>query len=287
MLGIKTYEFKDLPSWQQDNPGIVKYYVRETDSFVKSLFTIFFMHSETMNVYTHLIPALYYMKYIHNNFNGTYTPLMLYVSSICTCFTLSSLFHVFKTCSATSTEFWSRMDYLGICILIGTSNLSMVFVGYHDAKEHIIRNVFLFQIFLFTLVCFYDTIMSSRQFCEAKKHHQVDDDNRNKRAKVFSSLALCGLFPMSLGFIIHSFWGVYMRINLPLIILELIMCFIGASIYASKWPEKSHPGKFDLIGSSHQLFHTFIVLGTLCHLKALESNPLSNIIDVFDLKATN
>ena len=42
----------------------------------------------------------------------------------------------------------------------------------------------------------------------------------------------------------------------------------GAFIYAKKIPEKHYPKRFDHIGSSHQLFHIFIVIAAFIHLKA-------------------
>ena len=38
---------------------------------------------------------------------------------------------------------------------------------------------------------------------------------------------------------------------------------VGAAIYASRVPERFAPGKFDLIGHSHQIFHVLGVLGSL------------------------
>ena len=34
-------------------------------------------------------------------------------------------------------------------------------------------------------------------------------------------------------------------------------------------PEKYNPGKYDLIGSSHQIFHVFVVLAAISHLTGL------------------
>lgn len=43
-------------------------------------------------------------------------------------------------------------------------------------------------------------------------------------------------------------------------------CYIfGAILYAARIPEKLSPGRFDLIGSSHQIFHMFVLAGSYCH----------------------
>jgi len=42
---------------------------------------------------------------------------------------------------------------------------------------------------------------------------------------------------------------------------------IGGIVYAKKIPEKHYPRVFDVIGSSHNIFHVFIVIGATIHLR--------------------
>lgn len=44
---------------------------------------------------------------------------------------------------------------------------------------------------------------------------------------------------------------------------------VGASLYACRWPECRFPGKFDLVFSSHQLFHICVVVAATIHYKAV------------------
>lgn len=44
---------------------------------------------------------------------------------------------------------------------------------------------------------------------------------------------------------------------------------LGCIIFASRVPERWYPGKFDLIGASHQLFHFCALVAAVCQLKAL------------------
>ena len=37
----------------------------------------------------------------------------------------------------------------------------------------------------------------------------------------------------------------------------------------ARWPERTAPGKFDVIGSSHQIFHVLVVLAAVSHLVGL------------------
>jgi len=39
----------------------------------------------------------------------------------------------------------------------------------------------------------------------------------------------------------------------------------GCLIYIFRFPERIFPGKFDLIGSSHQIWHIFVLGGIIFH----------------------
>ena len=42
-----------------------------------------------------------------------------------------------------------------------------------------------------------------------------------------------------------------------------ISYIIGAFLFMFRVPEKLYPGKFDIIGSSHQIFHILVVIGVI------------------------
>ena len=39
----------------------------------------------------------------------------------------------------------------------------------------------------------------------------------------------------------------------------------GAAIYAMRIPERWYPGRFDLLGSSHQIMHVLVMCGAVSH----------------------
>ena len=48
-------------------------------------------------------------------------------------------------------------------------------------------------------------------------------------------------------------------------VLEAVFYISGAVIYTIKCPEKAWPGRFDIVGSSHQIFHVMVLLGAFFH----------------------
>ena len=49
-------------------------------------------------------------------------------------------------------------------------------------------------------------------------------------------------------------------------VLEGVVYSTGTVIYAARAPERWAPGRFDMYGSSHQIFHVLVLGGALAHL---------------------
>lgn len=53
------------------------------------------------------------------------------------------------------------------------------------------------------------------------------------------------------------------------LVLQGILYIIGAIIYALRIPERFAPGRFDIFGSSHQIFHGFVLVAAITHFIGL------------------
>lgn len=53
------------------------------------------------------------------------------------------------------------------------------------------------------------------------------------------------------------------------LILQGLLYIVGAMIYALRIPERFAPGKFDKFGSSHQIFHVFVLAAASTHFIGL------------------
>jgi len=54
--------------------------------------------------------------------------------------------------------------------------------------------------------------------------------------------------------------------GMPYYFLEGGILALGAFFYATRCPESIRPGRFDLVGCSHNIFHVLVVLATVVHL---------------------
>ncbi|KAF9431733.1 hypothetical protein BGZ76_011776 [Entomortierella beljakovae] len=53
-----TCTWNDLPQWMKDNPAIITGYRRATYSYSKCVKTLWFLHNETVNIWSHLLGAI-------------------------------------------------------------------------------------------------------------------------------------------------------------------------------------------------------------------------------------
>ncbi|CCF56247.1 hypothetical protein KAFR_0A08130 [Kazachstania africana CBS 2517] len=267
------YHFHELPTWQQDNDKILGGYVRETNSFTKCIESLFYLNNESINIYSHLIPSLIYLtiavmllieidQFLNIPIYPTTTKydfifINIFLVGAFLCLLGSGCFHLLKQHSELQCNFWSRIDYMGIIVLISCSMMPVLYYGFFD---HIV----LFYCFItltlaFASVC--SIIVMSETFNLSKY--------RLLRACVFAAFGFSGLIPMIVGFSKFGLSGVFQRISLKFIFWESVFYLVGATLYGFRIPESILPGKFDLFGSSHQLFHCFVVIGSVLHFKAV------------------
>lgn len=89
------------------------------------------------------------------------------------------------------------------------------------------------------------------------------------RALMFVLMGLSAVFPVLHASRIYGFSQLRDTIGLDWVLLQGFLYILGAGIYAARLPERLAPGKFDIWGSSHQIFHVLVVLAAMSHLVGL------------------
>ncbi|ODV58145.1 hemolysin III family protein [Ascoidea rubescens DSM 1968] len=267
---LRLYHWNEIPDWQKDNSYILTGYVRETLDYLACLKSLTYIHNETINIYSHLIPGLLlivsnFFLVNWNLFLPTFTTtvfldkaiVLLFLMGLSSCLALSSCFHCFKCHSLEISAFINKLDYLGINILITTSMLSLIYFALID-YPHLI-SVFWSITLVLGAICSISSLHSS--FSSVKW--------RPYRATMFVLFGLSGLFPVVSSFVKIGYAETWNRAQLNYIFLEAFLYIFGAFLYAARIPERFWPGKFDLYGHSHQLFHFLVVLAACAHGKGL------------------
>jgi adiponectin receptor len=181
-------------------------------------------------------------------------PLFIIIHCAILCFIFSASFHSIGTINEKYHDILNRFDYGGISLLIAGSCYPPYY--YFFNCDFFYRIFYLTFISVFSLIVFFLSLTS-------KFHLPI---NRTLRGSLFLSLGLSAGIPIiHLALMGNSVKGFDGSPRLLFWYLGGISYVIGALMYITRIPEKLMPGKFDFFGSSHQIFHCFVILGVVFH----------------------
>lgn len=122
--------YLELPEWYEGNEYILSGYRAPSHSVAQCVRSLFYLHNETVNIYTHLLPALAYFIFLvsgrvvarlHAKYDDVTTSdelvftFFLFTAVVCRAF--SACYHMFANHSERMDVFWLRMDFVGIVLL--------------------------------------------------------------------------------------------------------------------------------------------------------------------------
>ena len=117
-------------------------------SFRDCLHSIFRLHNETGNIWTHLLPSILYVIKIcllfalAPRFDITEQVFLgLFYGSAVICFILSTLYHTMNCHSEIVSHLFSKFDYCGIAILIMGSYVPWIWLAFYC--NHYYRNIYI------------------------------------------------------------------------------------------------------------------------------------------------
>jgi adiponectin receptor len=290
----------DLPKWLQDNSHIHTGYRKASNSYSKSLQSILHFHNESINIWTHLIPAILSLPFAYWLYTtlqpryqkASFADVIVFACfflGLAFCLGMSASFHTLSNHSPNVAKFWNQLDYAGIALLITGSFVPAVYYGFwcDPARQAVYWTMVSddcayryvtdeFQICSLGVVC---TTMSVLQRFRTPAW-------RTYRAVMFICMGLSAVFPVLDGLRLFGVDALERQMGLSWVVLQGALYIFGASLYAvhlthalffsvmlklsqMRIPEAWYPGRFDRLGSSHQIFHVLIVLAAISHLKGL------------------
>ncbi|CAM1507534.1 Fc.00g071750.m01.CDS01 [Cosmosporella sp. VM-42] len=254
----------DLPAWRRDNHYIRTGYRHSRSSYKHSFQSLFYLHNESVNIWSHLLPAMafivgsfYLYSVIHPRYGEAASKDMLVFSfffgGAILCLGMSATFHTLSNHSEAVAKWGNKLDYTGIVALIVGSYVPALYYGFYCKPE--LMKPYLSLIFLLGTGC--GLVSWIERFRTPRW--------RPYRTMMFIGLGVSGVVPIIHGATIYGFQGLEDRMSLSWVALHGAMYIFGAVLYATRWPERSAPGKFDIWGNSHQIFHMFVVLAAATH----------------------
>lgn len=133
--------WEDLPLWRRDNHYILSGYRPILPSYTHSLLSLFHLHNESVNIWSHLLGAivflslsLYLYLIIHPRF-PTATTADVYAfgaffAGAFLCLGMSATFHALLSHSAQASRWGNKLDYTGIVFLIVGSFVPVLYYGF-------------------------------------------------------------------------------------------------------------------------------------------------------------
>ncbi|KAK2608589.1 hypothetical protein QQS21_002815 [Conoideocrella luteorostrata] len=254
----------DLPSWRRDNVYIQSGYRQIRASYMHCFQSLFYLHNESVNIWSHLIGALvtiafsaygYYV--LHPRYEqATSADVFVFAcffGGAFLCLGMSATFHALVDHSKDVAKWGNKLDYTGIVALIVGSYVPAMYYGFFCRPA-------LMSLYLY-LICILGIGCAVVSWVERFRTPQW----RPYRAAMFIGLGVSGIGPCLHGMSIFGYSGLEDRMSISWVIAQGIMYIFGAVLYAIRWPERSFPGSFDIWGSSHQIFHMFVLLAAATH----------------------
>lgn len=185
-------------------------------------------------------------------------PIYIFVISAMICLGCSTVYHLFSAHSHKAHKLTSTLDYAGISILIAGSFYPAIYYIYYCHEELII--IYLAGISIFSVGVF---LSSFSPTFHKPKYNWL-------RGLTFLILGCLGLIPcLNLIFLPEASefsMSLYYYLGMALSYV------VGVTIYIFRVPERFFPGKLDLIGNSHNIWHIFVLAAAIIHyLGAVDS----------------
>jgi channel protein (hemolysin III family) len=221
--------------------------------------SLFALHNETMNVWTHLVGVAFFLVVATVLFTHVLEPKILhyFVFSLFSigcvaCLACSAIFHLYY-CHYNSnvTRILHRLDYVGISALVVGSFIPFCYFAFSCNPS--LRWGYLGMIAALGTVGVVGPMFS------------LWTDQRFFSWKILFYIVFVGSGVVPT---VHLQYALPNNVASPFIVglsLMIGLYFVGVLVYAFKIPERWFPGQFDTWLHSHQLWHIFVFVAAAVH----------------------
>ncbi|KAJ4161674.1 uncharacterized protein LMH87_007699 [Akanthomyces muscarius] len=265
----RTLTWDEMPEWRRDNKYILGGYRREKADFLEILAGLTFLHNETCNVYTHLISALLLPLIavpIMRNISQTQLPTVsgvdyamfgiFFVGAEC-CLLFSAAYHLVGPYSHPVEQFWHRMDLLGIVIVTAATFVpGIYYIFFREPAWQKLHCAVVVILGLFTAALICIPVFRTLRW-------------RKVRVGAYAVFGASASIPLLHGTRLYGLEYMIQYSGMKWYLLELTIYGGGACLYAFRIPECFASGKFDILCSSHQIFHVTIFCAMCVHILGL------------------
>ncbi len=141
-----TLLWDEISPWQQDNHYIHSGYRPASSSYKKSWSSLFYLHNETVNIYSHLLGAVLAVigsVFIYSSLAPRYETatredvyaFACYFAGAIACLGMSGTYHTISNHSHDVAIWGNKLDYLGIVFLIWGSFIPVLYYAFEERQE--------------------------------------------------------------------------------------------------------------------------------------------------------
>lgn len=253
--------FTHLPHWLQDNDYLHHFHRPPLPSFSACFKSIFRIHTETGNIWTHMLGCLMFIGITTYFLTRPSFEVQLqeklifsafFVGAI-VCLGFSFAFHTVSCHSEVVGKLFSKLDYCGIALLIMGSFVPWLYYGFYCHYQP--------KVIYLTVVC----VLGSASIITSLWDKFSSSELRPVRAGVFMAFGLSGVVPAIHYIVMEGLFSHISRTSIGWLALMGSLYIAGALIYAFRIPEKWFPGKCDVWFQSHQIFHVLVIAAAFVH----------------------
>lgn len=221
-------KFEDLPIWYQDNPYVRSSYRPVSYSSFSCLCSWTFLHNESLNIYTHLVPAIlsifaqvWMQRVISRSFpEASVGDRLVFATNLAAATVslgLSTGYHTLMNHSVHVSGLWLRIDYIGILALTLGSFFSGIYVGFYE-HPHL-------RLLYWTMICALSLVSGILVL-----HPRLQGIRfRGLRTTAFVATALSGLAPIAHGLYLYGWKVMWVRSGMPFWFGEGVVYGVGAA----------------------------------------------------------
>jgi len=240
--------------------------------------SLFRLHNETFNVWTHLVGLVLLavqIKYYYHTYavDGAHVRWTLLGHGACCSVTLfnSAVAHLLHSRSCYANFLVFMFDYIGVVSWgFGTAILSLYGVSEPEMYARLDPTFLTLQ-----LVWTYGTYII---ICMSKLWFGHDLEISSRKKMIVVSICIQGFSNMIPWFprYVNCFASETCSLTSLNHVAAVIASFTLMTLtFVFHQPEKTWPGRFDIFGQSHQIFHVFVILTQSLQLHALHVDHVS------------
>ena len=139
---VKLHDSHEVPSWYAHNAFVLTGYRPVTKSIALCARSLSYLHNETVNIYSHLIPTIIVLlasysfdRYFTSRFpQASWTDELvfrIFLTTSVICFGTSAAYHTLICHSENFASLWVRLDYVAIIVQIVGSFIPGLYFGFY------------------------------------------------------------------------------------------------------------------------------------------------------------